>query len=270
MKDFLVILTTTYNEAPLVPWFLRHYEQFADRIIVYDDKSTDGTRELLRAHPKVQLEDWQGDNGIDETQRLEWAYRCISAMKNQCHWLMVVDFDEFIFGPGTTAYTDIRPILAGEARQGVDAIQTSGFNMMYPESKDAGIPDISKHEPTVQLYQLIPNGVRAPVYAKTCIITPEAPVHWNMGRHRLSPECGAKFSEQARLKLLHFRYLSPGYTAQRNARNWDRCCAKTGDKSAAWTCDIRRNSWGQEGTALWTARAQKETFNVIERPVWPN
>ncbi len=217
----------------------------------------------------MQLENWEYDNGIDETQRLEWTYRCMNAMKGQCEWLIIVDFDEFIFGPGQTAYEDIRPIIAEEQALGTDAIQTAGFNMMHATSKDAGVPDIKQHDPSVQLWHLIPNGVRAPVYAKTCIVKPEAPAHWNMGRHRLSPECGVKFSELPRFKLLHFRYLSPAYTKQRNARNWDRCCAKTGDKSAAWTCDVSRDSAGQEATRLWTAKAQKECFNVIERPVWP-
>lgn len=268
MKDFLVVLTTSFFEAPLAPWFLRHYEQFADRIIVYDDASTDGTREILAAHPKVQLHDWEHDNGIDETQRLEWGAQCMRAMVGQCTWLIVVDFDEFIFGP-SESYEDIRPILEKEQKRGTSVIQTAGFNMMHKESKTDGVPHINDYGPSVQLWHVIPNGVRAPVYAKPCIVTPDSGVNWCMGRHSLNTTAGITLSEQPRLKLLHFRYLSPEYTRQRNARNWARCCAKTGDKAAAWTCDVNRDSPKQEATRLWTRLAQKECFNVIERPVWP-
>jgi len=267
-KDFLVVLTTTFFEAPLVPWFLRHYEKFADRIIVYDDKSTDGTRELLSAHPKVQLEDWTGDNGIDETQRLVWAGTCMRAMVGQCHWLMVVDFDEFIFGMAHD-YSDIRTILADEQRKGTNVIQTAGWNMMHKHSKTDAVPHINDYGPSVQLWHIIPIGVRAPIYSKPVVVMPDTDPDWSMGRHHIKLVPRIVMTPEPRLKLLHFRYLSPWYARQRNARNWERCCAKTGDKAAAWTCDIKRDSPKQEATSLWTAKAQREASNVIDKPIWP-
>lgn len=264
-KSFLAVLTSTYNEAPLVPWFLRYYENLADKIIVHDDHSTDGTRELLAAHPLVELHDWRGDNGIDEEQRLSWSYDCKKAMVGQCHWLMVVDFDEFIFGPHRQS-SDVLKVLKEEEARGTDVIQTSGFNMMYQHSPDGGVPAIKGHQPTTQLWHLIPTGVYAPVYSKPVVIRPEAKVDWHRGRHQLN-ECDIKLSLKPRLKLLHFRFLSPSYTRARNARNMARCCARTGDKGAAWSCDPKRDSAQQEGTSLWTARAQRECFNVIEMPI---
>ena len=264
-KDFLVVLTSTYNEAPLVPWFLRYYGQFAEKIIVHDDHSTDGTRDLLAGQKGVEVHDWTGDNGIDETQRLEWAYRCKTAMVGQCHWLMIVDFDEFIFGPYKFE-GEVRGVLAEEMRRGTDVIQTSGFNMMHKDSDTAGVPPAGLHSKDTQLWHLIPTGVYAPVYSKPVVVTPESKVDWHRGRHQLN-ECDIKLSLKPRLKLLHYRYLSPAYTKERNARNLARCCAKTGDKGAAWSCEPKRDSAQQEGTSLWTARAQRECFNVIEMPI---
>ena len=263
MKIF--VLTTTYNEAPLAPWFLRYYEQFADKIIVYDDHSTDGTREILKAHPKVEFNDWTHDNGIDEYERLAWSYRCKNACIGQCDWMFVVDFDEFIFGPYKFG-DEVPRVLAEQYAKGVHTIQTSGFNMMHKRSRDEGVPNIAGFAPDVQLWQVIPTGVYAPVYSKPVVIRPEADVNWHRGRHQLG-DCNPMLSLKPMLKLLHFRYLSPAYTKERNARNYARCGFKTGDKACAWSCDVKRDSPMQEGTRLWTARAQKECFNVIEMPI---
>jgi len=44
-----------WNEGVMMTFFLRHYENFIDRFVIFDDGSTDGTLEILRAHPKLEL-----------------------------------------------------------------------------------------------------------------------------------------------------------------------------------------------------------------------
>ena len=47
------VYNIVHNEEFLLPYYLRHYEQFADKIFIFDDESTDRTAEIAKAHPKV-------------------------------------------------------------------------------------------------------------------------------------------------------------------------------------------------------------------------
>ena len=53
MKISLISLCR--NEAPLVPYYIDHYENIVDEIIVFDNESTDGCDELLKQCPKVRV-----------------------------------------------------------------------------------------------------------------------------------------------------------------------------------------------------------------------
>ena len=50
-----ICLTPTRNEAWILPIFLKLAEQWADHIIIMDQCSTDDTRKIAAAHPKVRL-----------------------------------------------------------------------------------------------------------------------------------------------------------------------------------------------------------------------
>jgi glycosyltransferase involved in cell wall biosynthesis len=43
-----------YNEEALLPHFLAHYAPIADRIVVWDNGSTDATPQIAQAHSKVE------------------------------------------------------------------------------------------------------------------------------------------------------------------------------------------------------------------------
>ena len=93
----IIVFAMNRNNAELIPFFLRHYGSFADEISVWDDKSSDGSQDLLRAHPKVLLRDWPYDTGIDEDQFLKHAYEWYPKAHPKFDWVMYVDMDEFIY-----------------------------------------------------------------------------------------------------------------------------------------------------------------------------
>lgn len=208
-----------YNSIELVPFYLRHYERMAEKIVVWDDASTDGTRELLKAHPKVELHDWPYNDGINEDRFLEHVYS--EYPKSKSSWVIWVDPDEFIY------HRDWWAILAAEFLIGTEVIQTVGFNMAAPE--------FPKDDGKSQIWELVKTGAPAPVYSKPVIFRPTVKVRWIRGKHMLE-NCNPKVSSDARLKLLHYRYLGYTYTKLRNAKNYERCGLESGDKGAAWSC----------------------------------
>jgi hypothetical protein len=52
------VYTICWNESRVIEYFLRHYEQFAERVVVYDENSTDGTKEILAAHRQQARTIW--------------------------------------------------------------------------------------------------------------------------------------------------------------------------------------------------------------------
>ena len=230
------------NEADIIPFFLRHYGSFVDQINVWDDGSTDGSRELLSAHPKVKLHEWPGGNGIDEDAFLAFAYATYPQACGFADWAMWVDMDEFIYHPR------IREILEIERGQ-FDVLPTEGFNMM-----NRGLPEDDGR----QIWECVRTGVPAPVYGKPVVFNPCRTIRWNRGKHDLEGEF--KVHPERLLKLLHYRYLGFDYTLAKNQRNFDRVDLIGGDKGPAWSCSPE---WKGQHSPEWAESALKLAKPVI-------
>lgn len=92
------VYTCTFNEEELMPYFLRHYRS-ARNIIIYDNESTDRTKEIALRDPRVIIREWStGGFANDEM---------LTQLKNSCwngsdaDYVVIVDTDEFV---------DLRPL----------------------------------------------------------------------------------------------------------------------------------------------------------------
>lgn len=234
-----------FNESRILPFWLRHYEKFCDQMHVWDDHSTDGTRELLQAHPKVVLHDWEGGNGIDDQKFIEFAHETYPMARGKADWCIWCDMDEFIYHP------DIKKLLEGT--KSVDVFRTDGYNMV-----GNGLPVDDGR----QIWEIHPMGVSAPVYGKPIVFRSTVKIRWNRGKHDIERQwCNPKISPSLPIKLLHYRYMGFDYTKERNARNYERCGLKSGDKGAAWSCAPNYNG---EHSATWAHTSINRAFNVIQ------
>lgn len=244
----VVVLSITYNcGVELARFFLRHYETIADEIAIFDDFSTDGTREIFSAHPKVLFRDWpHPHSGIQEDLFLNFLYRVYpTAAQHGFDWFIVVDADEFLVAPKP------RGVLEQALKDGVEVIQTKGFNLCgHGFPKDDGR----------QIYEINPMGVSAPVYGKPVIIRPTAKVQWIRGRHALE-NCSPVMSNGPLFKLLHARYFGSAHTRLRNAKNYERLGA---DKGAGWSCAPEYDGVDKEHSPAWADAIIPKSFNVLE------
>ena len=90
----LIVITPVRNEAWVLEAFLTHCSSWADRIIIADQHSTDGSRGIARKYPKVTLID-NSDTRMDMSN----ARRLLFEEVDKIHGdkiLFAMDADEFL------------------------------------------------------------------------------------------------------------------------------------------------------------------------------
>jgi len=114
----LLVLLRVRNEALILQDTLDHLSTFADYICVYDDASTDTTRELLKSCEKVVLvlENYRWQPGVDDRLLSETRHRGLllemARRYFEFQWCMCCDADERYIGPireYVTAALDNKP-----------------------------------------------------------------------------------------------------------------------------------------------------------------
>jgi glycosyltransferase involved in cell wall biosynthesis len=204
------LYTVTHNEAKILPFFLRHYEQFCDRITVFDDASTDGTPDLVRACAKGHLEKYPYPDGLDDRQFIQLAQSRTAGYRRargQADWVIWCDPDEFLYHP------NLVPTLDQFLKAGVQVPLTRGFQMISDS-----FPDYSTGR---QIWELIDEGIEDPAYAKPLVFRPECELQWEPGKHYVHGSFIRDVSPV--LKMLHYRCLGLDYLRGRHARNYARC-----------------------------------------------
>lgn len=94
-KYYLAVCAIAKNEGPYFEeWIEWHRKQGVEKFYIYDNESTDGTREILEPYIKSGLVDycyWPG-----ERQQLAAYDNCFDTHRMETRWLAVIDLDEFI------------------------------------------------------------------------------------------------------------------------------------------------------------------------------
>lgn len=200
------------NECRILPYFLRHYVPWVEKLIFYDDQSDDGTRKLISSCPSAELRDWNGTHGIVDDEFMSFANEQWKEARGKADWVAWVDADEILFHPNITE------VLSRYLQDGVEVPKVDGYTMF------------SDHFPTTtgQIYEEIRTGLPDTAWSKSAIF--RVNIHWNVGRHSLNlDQFNPVRSETSEIKLLHYRCLGMDYLRWRHQRNWarvpDRCKA---------------------------------------------
>ena len=90
--------TLAYNESTLIPYWVRHYASFCERVTVYVDDATDDGTDVLAAKAGARVT-YHKTTGIDDEGFVAFARERYPAARGLAEWVIWVDADEFLYHP---------------------------------------------------------------------------------------------------------------------------------------------------------------------------
>ncbi|MDO9713513.1 glycosyltransferase [Paracraurococcus lichenis] len=181
----------------MLGFFFRHYDPWVDRYVVYDDGSTDGSCDILRAHPKVELRRFErtaSDSFVLSHKAMQdHAWK---ESRGRADWVVVTAIDEHLHVRGRA----MQGYLAEQASRGTTLIPALGFDMHCSNfPKDQG-----------RLVDVIKRGRPRSAFNKLSIFDPNAlqEVGFGPGRHAAAPVGYLRTPERDELMLWHYKHLN--------------------------------------------------------------
>lgn len=176
-----------WNEKDIMPFVIRHYQGFCDRIIIHDNHSTDGSADLARSLG-CDVRPF-GTKYFDDLENMTLKNNCWKG--SDADWVIVADFDECLWG------IDIREKLQLRVEECYQTIiKTRGWQIM---SEAMPVKDITE----------ITNGYEFSNYAKNIIFNPQAltEINYGPGAHECNPSGNVVWSPMPVFFVLHYKHI---------------------------------------------------------------
>ena len=196
------VYTIAYNEAHFVKNFLRAYSQ-AEKIIVYDNMSTDNTVSLLKEDHRVEVRIHDSGGEIRDDLYLQIKNNCWKEARGIADWVIVVDFDEIFTRAINPGIFDL--YLDGPELKDIDIIRPNGY-MIYEENMPL-FRDYNPLSPELK-------GIYDLNSQKLCCFRPDRikEINYDPGCHSANPVgMNGGFSkhwQDSNFRLIHFKYIN--------------------------------------------------------------
>lgn len=187
------IFTLCHQEEPMIPYFMRHYNQYG-QVFIFEGHSTDGSVELAKSLGAIVI-------SIDTNN--EVRDDVFTDIKNNCwkssnaDWIMICDIDEFIYHPDM-----------------INVLQSNENTIIYPRLFNM----FSEQFPVTfgQIYEEVTMGVegggKANIFKRSAI----KEINYDIGCHGCNPVGDIRLDYNSDIKTLHMRHLSRQYVIDRN------------------------------------------------------
>ena len=141
-----------YNEEEILPYTLRHYVSFCDRVTLHDMGSRDKSLDIA-AKFGIGTVHWDTKELVDETVNMK--IRNESWLGTDADWVIVADADEFIYFP-----KGVKDTLESYEKQNIPVAKPHGWEM-FSETMPVG---------DGQIYDEIKYGARDDRWYSKCVL----------------------------------------------------------------------------------------------------
>jgi glycosyltransferase involved in cell wall biosynthesis len=223
----------------MLGFLFQHYDDFVERYVIFDDGSTDGSLEILRSHPKVDVRPMPPRS--DPESRILSSHPffedCWKESRGHADWVIVTDIDEHIW------HSDLARYLTDCRHSGVTIIPGLGYHMLsetFPE-------------PGCCLRQSVVTGAPDTWSSKMNLFSPDAieATNFELGRHSAAPVGRVLAPARDELLVLHYRFL--GF--ERTQRRHEEYLKRQRPKDLA-------NDWGFQYS--WSRQQLRERWDALQ------
>jgi hypothetical protein len=188
------VYAVCHNEEVILPYFIRHYSQFAN-ITIFDNQSTDGSLDIIKQH-NIKLCSFDTQGEFREDVLMDIRNNCWKESK--ADWVIITDIDEFVY------HKNLISVLSGLNATVVFPRMFNMFSFIMPTTQG-------------QLYDEVNMGVE--FRGKMCMFKPGdiTSMNYEAGNHVAHPEGNYIIDVQSGIINMHFKNLCQQYVINRNA-----------------------------------------------------
>ena len=200
MKILTIIVS--FNGEALLPHILKHYSSFCEKVIVFDNESTDNSLQVIKKFKKAEARVFSTGGKLDDRENTRIKNEEWKPYKDEFDLVICVDLDELVYHKNGTG-----EFLEKKFKEGYNLFQCDGWNIV----------DNNEIQPNVNIFCQYPRGLQSEAECKYAVFNPkEIDINYGIGQH---PWCSEKPKGNIKLlksgyndfKLLHFKQISYRY-----------------------------------------------------------